>query len=263
MNTMVDVLENKRAATRFRILVAIAERQPAVSQGEIADLVGVTSQAVSEYIRELITEGLVEKQGRSHYRVTKEGVDWMMNAANTVKQFADHVTEDVLGNVQVDAAIALEAIRRDEEVTLSIIDGFLHATPGSTGSATGVATGAASAGEDVGVTGFEGIIDLEPEPAIIVQIPSIRAGGSRNVDTEVLTGWCQDADVVVAQGVEAIVACRKASIEPDTVFGAGAVIGEAANRGLNGVAITTADAIGRLADSLRDANVAYEVVDVG
>jgi len=30
---MVDVLDNKRAATRFRILVQIAERQPAVSQG--------------------------------------------------------------------------------------------------------------------------------------------------------------------------------------------------------------------------------------
>ncbi|MFW5903457.1 MAG: MarR family transcriptional regulator, partial [Halolamina sp.] len=100
---MVDVLENKRVATRYRILVEIADNQPAVSQGEIADAVGVTSQAVSEYIRELVEDGLVDKEGRSRYRVTKEGVDWLFRASADLGRFVDHVSEDVLGSVQEDA----------------------------------------------------------------------------------------------------------------------------------------------------------------
>jgi len=127
---MIDVLDNKRTATRFRILVEIAERQPAVSQGEIADAVGVTSQAVSEYIRELVEDGFVEKEGRSRYRVTNEGVDWLFGAATDVRRFADHVTDDVLGSVQEDAAIALKPVNEGQTVTLSIADGLLQARPG-------------------------------------------------------------------------------------------------------------------------------------
>ena len=97
---MVEVLDDKRAATRFRILVEIADRQPAVSQGEIADVVGVTSQAVSEYIRELVEDGLVVKEGRSRYRVTNEGVDWLLRSATDVRRFADRVADDVLGGVR-------------------------------------------------------------------------------------------------------------------------------------------------------------------
>src|SRR6056297_1643379 len=131
---MVDVLDNKRAATRFRILVQIAERQPAVSQGEIAEEVGVTSQAVSEYIRELVEDGFVEKEGRSRYRVTNEGVDWLFSTATDVRRFTDHVTEDLLGNVQEDAAIAVEAVSEGQTVTLFMEGGLLRARPGENGA---------------------------------------------------------------------------------------------------------------------------------
>jgi len=48
------ILRSKREATRFQILVEIAEHQPSVRQQEIAEILGVTPQAVSEYIRELV-----------------------------------------------------------------------------------------------------------------------------------------------------------------------------------------------------------------
>ena len=44
------VLRSKRTATRYQILVEIADRQPAVNQQEIADAIGVTAQAVSGYL---------------------------------------------------------------------------------------------------------------------------------------------------------------------------------------------------------------------
>ncbi|MFP8954505.1 MarR family transcriptional regulator [Natrialbaceae archaeon A-arb3/5] len=258
---MVDVLDNKRAATRFRILVQIAERQPAVSQGEIAEEVGVTSQAVSEYIRDLVDDGLVEKEGRSRYRVTREGVDWLFRAADDVRRFADHVTGDVLGAMSEDAAVATDNIEEDDTVSLFLEDGLLHAEPGSEGPATGIATTDAAAGTDVGVTSFEGVMELEPGSVTVLQVPPVRSGGSREVDTETVTEHCVDADLVLATGVEAVVACEVAEIDPAVTFAVGDAAADAAERGLSVTAVATTDAVGRVTDTLRDADVSYEVLE--
>lgn len=63
----VNILQSKRNATRYQILVQIAERQPAVSQQEIADAIDVTPQAVSDYLKGLVEEEYVEKHGRGRY----------------------------------------------------------------------------------------------------------------------------------------------------------------------------------------------------
>ena len=259
---MVDVLETKRAATRFRILVEIAERQPAVNQGEIAEAVGVTNQAVSEYIRELVEDGYVDMEARSRYRITKEGVDWLFKAADDVKRYADHVTEDVLGGLREDAAIARADFEADQTVSLRISDGLLEAIPDASGPATGRTTRAANRHEDVGVSSFEGVIDLEPGSVSVVQVPSIRAGGSHVVDIESLADTCAGADLVTCAGVEAVVAGRRADVEPDTWFAPGAVAAAAASRGVDVVVIATTDRVGHVTDALSDANVGYTVMDV-
>src|SRR6056297_3340270 len=169
---MVDVLDNKRVATRLRILVEIAERQPAVSQSEIADEVGVTSQAVSEYIRELVDDGFGEKEARSRYRVMNEA-----------------------------AAIATDDISEGETVFLSMREGYIHAAPSDGGDATAVATTDADAGGDVGVAEREGVIDLEPGTVTVVQIPPVRAGGAGAADLSSREGGIEAADLVVASGV--------------------------------------------------------------
>lgn len=258
---MVDVLDNKRSATRFRVLVEIAERQPAVSQGEIAEEVGVTSQAISEYIRGLVDDGLVEKEGRSRYRVTKEGVDWLLTAAEDVRLFADHVTEDVLGAMGEDAAVAGADLPEGADVSLSVVDGLLRAEPGTEGPATGVTTTAAEADTDVGVTGFEGVIDLEPGTVTVWQVPSVRDGGSRAADPERIADGCGDAELVVAAGVEAVVALRRAGVEPAVTVAAADVAVGAAERGLDVGVVATTDVVGRITDTLRDADVAYEVLE--
>ncbi len=253
---MIDVLDNKRAATRFRILVEIAERQPAVSQGEIADAVGVTSQAVSEYIRDLVEDGFVEKEGRSRYRVTNEGVDWLFSAATDVRRFADHVTEDVLGSVQEDAAVAVEDIAEGETVTLFMDEGLLRARPGEDG-ATGVATTDAAASKVVGVTGFEGVIELQPGEVDIIQVPPVRS--DETPDNERIRDATGSADLVTAAGVEAVGVLRELEIESRTHFAAGEVAADAASRGLDVVVVATTDAVGRVTDALRDSEISYAV----
>jgi putative transcriptional regulator len=258
---MSGALEDKRTATRLRVLVEIADRQPAVSQGEIAEAVGVTSQAVSEYIRDLVADGYVEKEGRSRYSVTKEGVDWLFQQAKDLRRYADHVTDDVLESVQEDAAIATEAVAGGETVTLSLREGLLHATPGDEGPATGVATTGAAAGEDVSITGFEGVMEIDPGRVTVVQVPPARSGGSEAVATDALASVCADADVVVAAGVEAVVALRRAEAPIETSFAAGEVAAAAAARGLDATVVATADLVGRVTDALRDGDVLYEVTE--
>ncbi len=256
---MSNALADKRTATRFRVLVEIADRQPAVSQGEIAEAVGVTSQAVSEYIRDLVDDGLVTKKGRSRYSVTKEGVDWLFQEAKALQRFADHVTGDVLGAVQEDTAIATAEIEAGQTVTISLDDGLLHATPGESGPATGVATTDAAEGTDVSVTAFEGIIEMDAGAVTVVQIPPAREGGSRAVDGEQLVESCQAADLVVADGVEAVVTLRAIDHEPAVTVAAGEVAAAAAAVGQRVTVVASTDTIGRVTDALREDTVSYEV----
>jgi putative transcriptional regulator len=259
---MSRALEDKRTATRLRVLVEITDRQPAVSQGEIADAVGVTSQAVSEYIRDLVADGYVEKEGRSRYRTTKEGVDWLFREIKSIRQFADHVTEDVLQSVQEDAALATERIEAGETVTLSLREGLLHATPGDEGPATGTATTAAEVGQDVSITGFEGVIDMSPGTVTVCQVPRARNGGSRTIDLETLSAAAEAAELVVAVGVEAVAALRRLDRDPAVNVAAGAVAAEAATKGQDVVVVASVDEAGRVADTLRDRNVTYELEPV-
>ena len=257
---MVEVLDRKRSATKFRVLLEIADRQPAVNQTEIAEAVGITSQAVSEYIRELVADDYVEKEARSRYRVTKQGVDWLFQQAAAVRRFADHVTEDVLGSMQEDAAIATAVIAEGDVVSLTVVDGLLHAAPGDDGPATGVATTPGEAGGVVGVTGFKGVIEMESGDVTVFQVPPVRSGVT--APSERLAAACGDAGLVAATGVEAVVVCRESGVEVDTQFAAGAVAADAAGRGVDVIVVTTTDAAGRVTDALRDAGLAYEVDDV-
>jgi len=258
---MVEVLDDKREATRYRILVEIADRQPAVSQGEIAEEVGVTSQAVSEYIRELVTDDLVVKQGRSRYHVTNEGVDWLLGHTTDIRRFTERVADDVLGGVQEDAAIATEAIESGDVLTLEMRDGLLHAIPGKAGPATGTATTDAEPGHEVGVSGFEGVIDFTPGEVAVYQVPPVRSGGSNSVDVESLEAACNDGDLVLAAGVEAVVALDRIDVTPEGRFAAGEVAATAAERGVDVTVVATADEVGRVTDPLRESGTSYTVLD--
>jgi len=77
---MAQILQDKSLATKFQILVEIAAGQPDIQQKDIARRLNVTPQWVSEYIVRLVEDGWVISEGRSKYRVTNEGVNWLLKA---------------------------------------------------------------------------------------------------------------------------------------------------------------------------------------
>jgi putative transcriptional regulator len=255
------VLRSKRDATRYQILVEIAQRQPAVSQQEVADAIGVTAQAVSDYLQGLVAEGYVEKHGRGRYEVTNEGVDWLMSRTEALRDYVSHVSEDVLGRVEVDTAIATATIDEGQPVSLSMRDGVLRATPGSAGSATGVAVTSAEAGQDVGVTEFEGLVDYEWGEVRVVSVPRVHEGGSTAIDADALVERAASLDLLAVAGGEALAAVSRADLDPDIRFGVPAAVTEAAHRGLNVLVVASVTELSAITDALREGDLGYDVVD--
>ncbi|RDI70253.1 DUF7839 domain-containing protein [Halopelagius longus] len=256
------VLRSKRNATRYQILVQIAKRQPAVNQKEIADAIGITAQAVSDYLQDLIEHEYVNKHGRGRYEVTKEGVDWLISQTDELRHFVQHVSEDVIGQVEIETALATTDIEEGQTVSLTMRDGVLRAMSGSTGSATAVAVTDADPGRDVGITNFDGVVDYDLGTVTVVAIPNVRDGGSSAVSTERIVEMADDHDMVAVAGVEAIAAADTANLDPDIRFGSAAAVQEAAAKGLSVLLLAATDVLSSHTDKLREQNVSYEVVDV-
>ena len=256
-----SVLRNKRDATQYRILVQVAERQPAVSQQEIADAIGITSQAVSDYLRTLVETNYVEKHGRGRYEVTKEGVDWLISQTDALRGYVDHVSEAVIEEVDIEAALATASVAEGQTVTLAMHDGVLRATPGETGGATAVAVTDAEAGEDVGVTNFEGLVDYELGGVTVVTVPPVREGGSAAVSPAIVTDRLADHDRLAVAGTEGLALAERVGADPDVRFGTAEAVQEAAMKGLDVLLLAVGTGLSSLTSELSEANVGYEVVD--
>jgi putative transcriptional regulator len=255
------VFESKRTATMYRILVEIAKRQPAVSQQEIADEIGVTAQAVSDYLQELVERDFVHKEGRGRYEITNEGVDWVISETDALRGFVEHVSEEVLEGVDVETAIATTDIAEGTNVSLTMRDGMLHAIPGETGNATAVAVTDAAAGEDIGVTNFEGVIEYDFGTVTVVSIPPVQEGGSSAVDAEAIAEHAGDHDLVAVDSPEADTVATAGGLEPDIRFGTAAAVQEAATKGLDVLLLVVRTRVSAHTDPLREQNVSYEVLD--
>ncbi|MCL7417898.1 MAG: winged helix-turn-helix transcriptional regulator [Halalkalicoccus sp.] len=256
-----SVLRSKRDATRYQILVEIAERQPAVSQQEIADAIGVTAQAVSDYLQGLVEEGFVEKGGRGRYEVSKEGVDWLISRTDELREFTAHVAEDVIGQVEIETALATGTIEEGWTVTLSMVDGVLRATPGENGGATAVAVTSADEGQDVGITDFQGVLGYELGEVTVVSLPRVHEGGSALADPETIAEYAAEHDLVATAGTEAVAAANAAALDPEIRFGTPDAIREAATKGLDVLLLAADDRLAAHTEQLREGTIGYQMVE--
>jgi len=258
---MVEILQNKSSATRFQILVEIAASGPSIQQKSIAVKLGVTPQAISDYIHQLVKEDLVVSTGRSHYRVSTKGVNWMLKILRELRSYASLV-EQAVTSITVCAAIAECDINRGQAVGLKMKNGFLFATSQTNGGARGIAVSSVSQGEDVDVSNIEGLVELTRGRVTILQVPGIQKGGSRQVDLELLQAQVANKKQVGAIGIEALISLRRVDIEPRYLYGVTEAAIEAAQCGLSFIIVCTDDAIPGLIKRLQDEGLNYELIDL-
>ena len=178
---MEQVLQNKNLATKFQILVEIAANQPNIQQRDIAQRLNITPQAVSEYIKELIKEGSLTSKGRSRYKVTTEGVNWVLKALRELRSYSSFVAKAV-ASISVSAAVADCNLSQGQTVGLQVKNGLLLATGTVGEGAKGIVVSNAQQGKAVGVSNIEGIVELEIGKVTILKVPDIQASGSKRVD---------------------------------------------------------------------------------
>jgi putative transcriptional regulator len=257
---MVQVLRNKNLATRFQILVEIAANQPYIQQKDIAKRIGVTSQAVSEYINKLEKDNWIQSDGRAHYRITKEGVNWFLKALRELQQYSSNA-ERALVNITTWAAVADTDLKAKQKVNLIMKRGLLYAIPFKGKGAHGITTCAAKLGEDIGITAIEDIVTLEVGGITVLEVPDIESGGSRSTDQRKLQRWLAKAEVIGAIGTEAIVTLRRLKIEPHYRYGVAPAAIEAARSGLNAAIVCSASEAPHLLQRLADENIKYKLVN--
>lgn len=258
---MIEVLRNKNSATRFQILVEIANSGPNIQQQDIAKKLDVTPQAISDYTQQLVHKGLLVSDGRSKYRLTNEGVNWVIKVLRELRDY-DTLIERAITNISVCAAVADINLSKGQTVGLEMKDGLLFATANIDKGATGIASADARAGEDVGVSSIEGIVQLKIGSVTILKIPNIQRGGSKMINLEHSRNEVSDSKLVGAIGIEAMVASRKLSISGVCVYGVTEAAIEAAKTGLRPVIVCVDDEIPALTRRLREEDIDYEIVDM-
>jgi putative transcriptional regulator len=255
---MVQILRNKNLSTKFQVLVEIAANQPNIQQRHIANRLGITSQAVSGYIKELVKDGWLTSDGRSRYRITREGMNWVLKAFRELRGYSTFV-EKALTNITVCSAVAGCDLSQGQVVGLEMKEGLLFATDASEKTASGIAVSNASKGEDVGISNIEGIVPLEIGEVTILRVPSIQRGGSRNVDIARLKKELNHKELVGTIGIEALIALRRTGIEPDYLYGVTEASIEAAHSGLSFCILCTDDDIPDLLKRLEEKNLSYKL----
>jgi len=254
----MTVLEKKREVTRFQILVEVAASQPQIKQSQIADSLGITPQAVSEYIKDLVADGMITSTGRGQYTVTPLGVESIIAGARELKDYSEYVLNSVIGQVAVWATIAREPVKKDETVFLTMENGILYAGHES-GSASGIAFNSAAAGEDVGVSGLIGLIPLKQGKLTVIRIPVIANGGSHSVNAEALKRLA--TGIICVSGIEALAALRKAAVKPDILFGPVDAAVEAAVKGVKATLIVSEDLAPQAIQKVETAGIDYDVIE--
>jgi putative transcriptional regulator len=259
---MANVLQSKRESSRFQILVEIAAHQPNLRQKEVAERLGVTPQAISEYIKELVADGLVTTDGRMRYSITKEGVEWLLESAAELKRYARVVMEEIVSHVSVWTALAETDLEEGERVSLEMHAGLLYADNKGGVEASGVVIGEANKGEDVGVSDLQGLISLDEGRITLCKVPRVQMGGSRKVDLDLLKRELAGKKMVGCLGIEALVALRKVGQEPDVFFGAKEFAVEAAYHGVSSLVVSVDEQIPGLLTRLESEGLKYELIDL-
>ncbi len=258
---MAEVLRNKNLLTKFQILVELAANQPNIQQRDIARRLNITPQAISEYIKELIKEGLLTSEGRSRYKVTTEGVNRVLKALRELRSFSSFAAKAV-ANISVSAAMADCNLSQGQTVGLKMKDGLLFTT-GTTGTgARGIVVSDAREDEDVGVSEIEGIVELDIKKITILKVPDIQRGGSKSVDLSRLKKEISNKGLVGAIGIEALVALRRIGAEPDCFYGVQEAVVEAAYTGVSSIVLCVDSQASYLLHRLEEENMGYELIDL-
>lgn len=243
----MKVFKKKGELTRFQILADIARDQPHLRQKDIAEKLGITVQAVSENIKSLVDEGFVETgMGTARYKITKKGIEKVKTEAVNLRKYADNVLDTMNTYKSIWPAIAREDMLTGETVWLEMENGILYAGKDKK-TAYAKVLKSALAGDDVALEKLGGTIQLKPGHIIVILVPTIKDGGSKACNNEMIIEiYNKGFDRVGIMGTVSRAVTTKLKIDIDFEFATPDATVAAAKRGLNVLVF----AVGKMSKSL-------------
>lgn len=249
----MKVLLSRRDTIRLLILAELITNRNC-NQRDIAAKLNLTPQAISEYFKDLTSEGFVRTVQKGYYEVTEKGLDWLIKNLFDLHVFSEDLLKRIYSRSLI--AIAVGDIRKGDEVTYWFEKGLIYCK--RNGKPNSIALTSARDGEEVLIKPKDEFKPPERGKVTVFKVPDVCEGGSRSVNLDALKRTVDCADVVVALGVEALIACRKIGIEP-VFFGARDVCVESAHHGCNVVVVCTESLINDLLRRLVEENIAFDV----
>ncbi len=248
------MLLSRRDTIRLLILAELISRRNC-NQRDIAERLKLTPQAISEYFKDLTSEGFVRILQKGYYEVTDKGIDWLVKNLFDLYVFSEELLKRVYSHSVV--AIAKEDVRAGERVRYWFEKGLIYC---DRKGGNAIALTSAKEGEDILIKPKDEFKPPRRGKVVVFKVPDVCEGGSRAVDLDMLERIVKDVDVIVALGVEALVACRKIGVEP-VLFGARNVCIESAHHGCNVLVVCTESLTNDLLRRLIEEEIPFEIKD--
>jgi putative transcriptional regulator len=206
-----EPLRDMKRNTELLILTELIEK-PSMKMKEMAHKLGVTVQAISQYLASMKKTGLLRNGGDS-LRPTRKGMQALQEHFTAIKGRVDTILRRIS---VIDSCVALAEgrVAKGTRVGLLMRNGVLVALPGRKASSTGTALESSDDGEDVLVGELEGIVDLKLGRLTLLEVPSEREGGSKSADAAKATKIIGGAGkgMIVAGDIVSIALARRCNV---------------------------------------------------
>ncbi len=241
----MDALIRRKDTVKMLILTLLLD---GLNQREIAKRLNLTPQAISEYFKELNAEGFVEG-----YEVTDKGLKWLTEKIYEIHTWSEEILKRVF-SVNV-VAIAVGRVSKGEKVRYWFENGLIYCKVDENYNAIALTDGT---NEDVLIKP----VSFKPPrkgKVTILPVPDVVYGGSKSVDLEKLKKLAENR-FVVALGVEALIACKKAGLNA-VFFGSKCGCVEAVHHGCDVLAVCTQSLLRDLTQTLISEEIEYSIED--
>lgn len=171
----MEPIRTKALSTRLMLLLEVHNHRHAKLK-TLADRLDISVQAVSDYLKRLSNDELVEFQDGA-WKPTKRGTAYLHQTMRGLRKFLD----ESMGSLRIideTFALAADRIHADDEVGLLMKDGRLHASARAKSRSRGRARTEADAGQLLLVGDLKGMVELAPAPITFLAHPDFPTGPS-------------------------------------------------------------------------------------
>ncbi|RLF45314.1 MAG: hypothetical protein DRN29_06955 [Thermoplasmata archaeon] len=249
----MELLREKSLSTKILILLEIATGH--YSQlSPIAEKIGITKQAVSDYLKKMKEEGLVYNIN-GEYKASVKGIEFLHSQLIELKKFLDKKIQK-LNIIENCIAIAGNKIKKGAKVGLFMENGELVAYQGKKSSSMGIAMRDADKGDDIPIKDMEGIVEHEIGKIYLIELPSPSEGGTRACDAGKIQRMMSmyQIDRIGACDIVAKVLLKKLKKPYHFEFAYAQASIEAAQKGLNVLLLGWGEGIGKAISAIEDFN---------